>query len=181
MEIIDYNSNFYPSSLKKIKNPPKKLYAIGNVNLLNTTCFSIVGSRVCSKYGMEMAKFFSKELSFQNLTIVSGMALGIDAISHHSTLNVGGYTIAVLGCGFNKIFPEENIGLYNKIIENNGLVISEYCPDEEACSKNFLARNRIVSGSFYWTFSCRSSFQKWHKRYCKTCKRTRKKSILYSS
>ena len=146
MEIIDYNSNFYPSSLKKIKNPPKKLYAIGNVNLLNTTCFSIVGSRVCSKYGMEMAKFFSKELSFQNLTIVSGMALGIDAISHHSTLNVGGYTIAVLGCGFNKIFPEENIGLYNKIIENNGLVISEYCPDEEACSKNFLARNRIVSG-----------------------------------
>lgn len=146
MEIIDYNSNFYPSSLKKIKNPPKKLYAIGNVNLLNTTCFSIVGSRVCSKYGMEMAKFFSKELSFQNLTIVSGMALGIDAISHHSTLNVEGYTIAVLGCGFNKIFPEENIGLYNKIIENNGLVISEYCPDEEACSKNFLARNRIVSG-----------------------------------
>ena len=119
MEIIDYNSNFYPSSLKKIKNPPKKLYAIGNVNLLNTTCFSIVGSRVCSKYGMEMAKFFSKELSFQNLTIVSGMALGIDAISHHSTLNVGGYTIAVLGCGFNKIFPEENIGLYNKIIENS--------------------------------------------------------------
>ena len=101
---------------------------------------------MCSKYGMEMAKFFSKELSFQNLTIVSGMALGIDAISHHSTLNVGGYTIAVLGCGFNKIFPEENIGLYNKIIENNGLVISEYCPDEEACSKNFLARNRIVSG-----------------------------------
>ena len=88
MKIIDYNSNFYPSSLKKIKNPPKKLYAIGNVNLLNTTCFSIVGSRVCSKYGMEMAKFFSKELSFQNLTIVSGMALGIDAISHHSTLNV---------------------------------------------------------------------------------------------
>ena len=132
MKIIDYNSNFYPSSLKKIKNPPKKLYAIGNVNLLNTTCFSIVGSRVCSKYGMEMAKFFSKELSFQNLTIVSGMALGIDAISHHSTLNVGGYTIAVLGCGFNKIFPEENIGL---LIADDGWIEGVDKPNFEEAAR----------------------------------------------
>lgn len=146
MKIINYDSAFYPTSLKNIKKPPKKLYTIGNVNLLNTTCFSIVGSRVCSKYGMEMAKFFSKELSLQNLTIVSGMALGIDAISHHSALDMKKNTIAVLGCGFNKIFPKENISLYNKILENNGLIISEYCPDEEACSKNFLERNRIVSG-----------------------------------
>lgn len=146
MEIIDYGSKYYPNTLKKIESSPKKLYVEGNINLLNTTCFSIVGSRACSKYGIEMAKLFSKDLAMQNLTIVSGMALGIDSVAHTMALDIGKNTIAVLGCGFNKIFPKDNISLYKRIIENNGLVISEYSPEIEASSSTFLERNRIVSG-----------------------------------
>lgn len=146
MQIIDYESNYYPHLLKNINSPPKKLYVEGNIDLLNTTCFSIVGSRACSKYGIEMAKLFSKELSMQNLTIVSGMAQGIDSIAHTSALDVSQNTIAVLGSGFNEIFPKINIELYKRIIKNNGLIISEYPPEVKACSNNFLERNRIVSG-----------------------------------
>lgn len=97
-------------------------------------------------YGMEVTNSFTKDLVKQNITIVSGMALGIDTIAHNTTLECKGKTIAVLGCGFNCIFPKENIDLYQKIIDNKGLVISEYPPDEEASSNNFLERNRIVSG-----------------------------------
>ena len=132
--------------MRNIENPPNKLYAEGNIELLNTTSISIVGSRACSISGMEITNNFTKDLVYQGITIVSGMAIGIDTIAHTTTLECGGKTIAVLGCGFNNIFPKENLTLYNKIIQNGGLIISEYPPNEEACSEYFLKRNRIVSG-----------------------------------
>lgn len=92
-----------------------------------------------------MTKRFAKELSLYNLTIVSGLAEGIDSLAHAACLEVQGKTIAVLPCGFNKIYPHKNTKLYQQILENNGLVISEYKENEKATSDKFIARNRIVA------------------------------------
>lgn len=146
MRIVKIKDNEYPKQLAEIDNPPKILYCEGNIKLLEEKTIAIIGSRCCSDYGVEMAKEFSKQLTQEGFCIVSGMAKGIDSVAHSACLEEKGNTIAVLGCGFNKIFPKENIPLYKKIIYNNGLVISEYEPDTEANTKNFPARNRIVSG-----------------------------------
>lgn len=146
MKLIEYNSEKYPTFLKNIKDPPQQLYAEGNLELLNTTSISIIGSRACSVSGINAAKQFAKDLASNEITIVSGMAVGIDTAAHTGCLEVGGNTIAVLGSGLNRIFPKENVKLYHEIIENNGLVISEYPPETPKNSKQFLERNRIVSG-----------------------------------
>lgn len=146
LEIIVIEETRYPEPLKNIKNPPKQLYAKGNIELLKTNIISIIGSRACSENGIKLARKFSKELVYQGITIASGMAVGIDTIAHQTTLQEKGKTIAVLGNGFNHIFPPENRELYQQIIENGGLVITEYPPEERAKSNNFLERNRIVSG-----------------------------------
>lgn len=146
LEIITIEDERYPKQLKNIKNPPKQLYTEGNIELLNTNIISIIGSRVCSENGEKLAQKFAKELVYQNITIASGMAVGIDTIAHQTTLQEKGKTIAVLGNGLKHIFPEENIGLYHEIIKNEGLVITEYAPEEKAESSKFLERNRIVSG-----------------------------------
>ncbi len=146
MKLIEFNSEKYPTFLKNIKDPPQQLYAEGNLELLNTTSISIIGSRACSVSGINAAKQFAKDLASNGITIVSGMAVGIDTAAHTGCLEVGGNTIAVLGSGLNRIFPKENVKLYHEIIENNGLVISEYSPETPKNSKQFLERNRIVSG-----------------------------------
>lgn len=146
LKIIQIEDDKYPKQLRHIKNPPKQLYLKGNTELLNTNIISIIGSRACSPNGIKLAQQFSKELVYQGITIASGMAIGIDTIAHQTTLQEKGKTIAVLGNGFQHIFPMENIQLYQQIIENDGLVITEYPPEEEAKSENFLERNRIVSG-----------------------------------
>ena len=146
MKLIEFNSEKYPTFLKNIKDPPQQLYAEGNLELLNTTSISIIGSRACSVSGINAAKQFAKDLASNEITIVSGMAVGIDTAAHTGCLEVGGNTIAVLGSGLNRIFPKENVKLYHEIIENNGLVISEYPPETPKNSRQFLERNRIVSG-----------------------------------
>lgn len=143
---IMYDNKKYPQILRNIKNPPKSLWIEGNVDLLNEICFTIVGSRNCSDYGEKWCKKFTKDLIEYNIVIVSGMARGIDSIAHNTALKYGGKTIAVLPSGINNIYPKENIMLYKNIIENDGAVISEYMPDEKCLKKNFLERNRIVSG-----------------------------------
>lgn len=146
LEVITMEDDRYPSQLRNIKNPPKQLYTNGNISLLKTNIISIIGSRSCSENGIELTRKFSKELVYQGITVASGMAIGIDTIAHQTTLQEKGETIAVLGNGFNHIFPKENEGLYQQIIKKGGLVITEYPPEEKAKSKNFLERNRIVSG-----------------------------------
>ena len=143
---IKIGDEIYPEQLRKIKNPPKQLYLKGNIELLKQNCIAIIGSRSCTKNGENLAKKFASELSGQGLTIVSGMAKGIDAIVHRKTIDENGKTIAVLGSGLNYIFPKENEGLYYDILKSGGLIISEYSPNVEPNSKMFLERNRIVSG-----------------------------------
>ena len=143
---ITQKDDIYPDNLRKIKNPPKQLYLEGNVDLLNANIISIIGSRSCTENGIKLATKFAKGLSKQGIVIASGMAVGIDSAAHRATLKAKGKTIAVLGSGFNNIFPKENIKLYHEIIKNNGLVITEYEPNIEPSSNRFLERNRIVSG-----------------------------------
>lgn len=146
MKIIEFEDKLYPENLRKIDNPPKKIYANGNVEILNSNCISIIGSRKNTKYGEKWCEKFVKEFVKYDLKIVSGMALGIDKIAHSSAIKYGGKTIAVLPSGLEKVYPRENLNLYNQIILNGGCVISEYEPEVEAISKRFLERNRIVSG-----------------------------------
>ncbi len=146
MTKITIEDKEYPKQLKEIKNPPKQLYLEGNTELLKQNIISIVGSRNCTQNGKKLAKKFASELTMQKITIASGMAKGIDSAAHIGTMEAGGKTIAVLGNGFNNIFPKENIELYKEIIREGGLIVSEYPPDTEAKSNLFLERNRIVSG-----------------------------------
>lgn len=136
----------YPDMLKKIPYAPKKIYAIGNISLLNEKSISIVGSRNSSEYGRKITKSITKDLVQSGIVIVSGMANGIDSVAHKTCLEYGGKTIAVLGSGFRHIFPKENEELFHQIIENDGLVISEYPIDTPVQMKNFPKRNRIISG-----------------------------------
>lgn len=146
MTVIELENKLYPKILKNIKKVPKKLYINGNLDILNSNCIAIVGSRKNTKYGEKWCKKFAQEFIKYNLTIVSGMALGIDKIAHKTAIRNGGKTIAVIPSGLENIYPEENLELYNEIILNGGCVISEYEPKIKASSKNFLERNRIVSG-----------------------------------
>lgn len=117
----------------------------GNIELLNEKCFSVVGSRGITDYGKKYCRKICKELVLRDIPIVSGMAIGTDTIAHQTALKYGGKTIAVLPCGFDHIFPRENEKLFNQIIDNNGLVITEYENNIKADSKKFLERNRIVA------------------------------------
>ena len=146
MEIIELENRYYPNQLKEIKKAPKRLYIEGNKKLLKSNIISIVGSRICSEEGEKITEKFVKELVKKNIVIASGLAIGIDTIAHKATLKNGGKTIAVLPSGLNKIFPPENFKLYQEILQKDGLIISEYYPNEEANAKRFLERNRIVSG-----------------------------------
>ncbi len=148
MEIkeIKIEDEKYPNQLKEIKNPPNKIFLVGNEKILQSDGIAVIGSRCNTEYGEKYATKFSKELAKQGLTIISGMAVGIDGFAHKGALSVGGKTIAVLGSGFNNIYPEENKELFKQIIENDGAIITEYEPDVKPNSENFPKRNRIVSG-----------------------------------
>lgn len=146
VKIIKIGDVNYPEHLLKIKNPPEQLYALGDETLLNKQSIAIVGSRDCTEYGYEQAKRFAKEMARENICIISGMAIGIDSAAHIGAKEEVGKTIAVLGSGFNHIFPEENEELFYDILEKGGCIISEYEPNVEHNSKHFPIRNRIISG-----------------------------------
>lgn len=137
----------YPEVLKKIDRPPVVLFYEGDISLLKYNSdhkLSIIGSRNYSNYGKEITKKIVSELDNDYL-VISGLAKGIDAISHEEAINHGLKTIAVLGDGLLRIYPNENKDLYKRIIKNGGLVISEYHDFVEPEKGFFLARNRIVA------------------------------------
>lgn len=146
MKIINIDNQLYPKKLREIFNAPKKIYVIGDEEILNSNCISVVGSRNNTEYGKKWCKKFVNELVKYDLKIVSGMAVGIDTIAHKQAIKCGGKTIAILPSGLKNIYPKENKDLYDEIILNGGCIASEYFPKKEADSKSFLERNRIVSG-----------------------------------
>ena len=143
---IDIEDEIYPKRLLKIKNCPISLYALGNISLLNSIhTIGIVGARRCTDYGRKVTYDFSQKLSKHGICIISGMALGIDTIANSTSVEEEGKTIAVLGSGFNYIYPKENEWLFNKILYNGGCIISEYEPNVEPDLSKFPIRNRIIS------------------------------------
>lgn len=145
---ISFGEDGYPKLLAQISDPPKQLYCRGNLDLLNSECIGVVGTRKLTPYGKESAQYITRGLATAGFTIVSGLAMGIDAVAHQTTLETGGKTIAVLGGGIGnqKIGPKINLPLAKRILENNGLLVSEYSDDEEIYAPNFAMRNRIISG-----------------------------------
>ena len=142
------DSKKYPKLLKQISDPPDKLYCRGNINLLNTHCFSVVGTRKITSYGKEATDNIVSGLSATGWTIVSGLALGIDAAAHQAALDNDMLTIAVLGSTIDDsgIGPRTNLPLAKEILKNNGLLISEYKNSTDITKANFAVRDRIISG-----------------------------------
>lgn len=146
IELITLFDKNYPQNLKNIYDPPIALYLKGNKKVLNTKSIGIVGCRLCSKYGEYQAKKISYDLAKKNITIVSGLAKGIDKYSHIGCMSAKGKTIAVLGNGLDIMYPYENLEVARKIIKTGGAIISEYIIGTKPNKINFPQRNRIISG-----------------------------------
>jgi DNA processing protein len=145
-EIMTYWDNDYPTLLREIFDPPILLWIKGNRKILDANSISIVGTRKAGDYGRRMASKFAMELVDYGLTIISGLAYGIDGVAHRATIKAGGKTVAVLGSGIDWIYPEDHKELASQIVETGGAVISEFPLGSAPEMGNFPVRNRIVSG-----------------------------------
>ncbi len=138
----------YPPLLRQISGPPPVLYVKGRRELLESCCVAIVGSRAATSYGHRVASSLAHDLALQGVAVVSGMALGIDAFAHAGALSASGGTVAVLGCGLDVVYPQQNRRLYEQIREC-GLLVSEYSLGTRPEGFRFPARNRIIAGMSY--------------------------------
>ena len=139
-------SEGYPGALSAVYDPPPTLYVRGGADLSVERMFAIVGSRRCTRDGQRAAREIAEGLARENVTVVSGMARGVDTCAHEGALAGGGATIAVLGCGVDVVYPPENERLMAQILDNGGAVVSEYIPGTPPNAGNFPPRNRIISG-----------------------------------
>ena len=148
MDVTTFLDKDFPSILNHIYNSPAILFMRGNRALLDRRLnrIALVGARRCSLYGRNVARMLGKELGKYSTIIVSGGARGIDAHGHEGLLASLGYGIVVMGCGLDIVYPRENTKLFDRILQNNGLLVSEYPPGTPPSAKHFPARNRIISG-----------------------------------
>ncbi len=144
--IVAQSDALYPDSLRMIQSPPALLFYRGNLECTMGKCVAVVGSRKASIQGIEATQKLCRELSSAGVTIISGMAMGIDAAAHEGCIDGGSPTIAVLGCGIDVDYPVENLDLKERIIQHGGLLLSEYPPGSRANRFVFQVRNRIISG-----------------------------------
>ncbi|MCJ7793166.1 MAG: DNA-processing protein DprA [Candidatus Marinimicrobia bacterium] len=140
------DDNRYPESLKKIDNPPFVLYVNGSITPQDDLAIAVVGTRRMTGYGGQVTESLVTELVGAGLTIVSGLARGIDSMAHRTALKAGGRTIGVLASGLDIIYPPENASLVKEIINGHGAVISEFPLGSQPMPGSFPARNRIISG-----------------------------------
>ncbi|NWF52454.1 MAG: DNA-protecting protein DprA [Nitrospirae bacterium] len=145
IKVVDIDSPSYPEMLKQIEDAPVVLYVKGEIKKEDRYAIAIIGSRKPTPYGISVAENISEELASMGFTIVSGMARGIDAISHKGALRAGGRTIAVLGSGIDIPYPAENKCMMDKIV-TSGYIVSEFPPGTPPDKENFPRRNRIISG-----------------------------------
>ena len=144
--LLPYNSEYYPNSLKKIDSAPIMLYYLGMPPRINRRLsLAVVGTRKMTDYGGKQSYCMGYDLASSGAVVVSGAALGVDGFAHRGALDAGGYTIAVLGCGIDRIYPKEHMNLIREIAVR-GTVITDFCPGTEPKGKNFPVRNRIISG-----------------------------------
>ena len=152
IKILTFDSPYYPQLLTKIYDPPYVLYARyrERIDLNEHMTISVVGTRKCSPYGAKMSGIIARDLAKEGVTVVSGMAEGIDGAANKGALTGGGVTVAVLGCGVDMCYPAMHKQLMEDII-NHGMVLSEYPPGTPAYPGNFKIRNRIITGLSYGT------------------------------
>ena len=147
LRIITYEDEDYPSILREVNDPPWCLFVRGKVDVLNMDSmkFAVVGSRKNTHYGKLTVDMIVPPLVEKGISIVSGLAFGIDSLAHKKALEYNGTVIGVLGCGVDIVYPKSNEGLYKKVIQN-GCIVSEYLPWERPRTYYFPRRNRIISG-----------------------------------
>ncbi len=138
----------YPALLREIPAPPPLLYYRGQAAILDNYCVAVVGSRNCDAFGGSIAEELGAAIAEAGITVVSGLALGIDGAAHRGALRIpdGGGTIAVLGNGIDNIYPKKHLSLGEEILDSNGLLISQFPPGTPPYPKNFLERNQIIAG-----------------------------------
>ncbi|MBE6557017.1 MAG: DNA-protecting protein DprA [Ruminococcaceae bacterium] len=146
IDIVTYGDRRYPKRLRTLEDPPVLLYCAGTFPDLNSRlCVGIVGTRSISEYGRQSAYTISYELAAAEVCVISGMALGVDAVAHAGALEAGGLTVAVLGCGIDVLYPRAHKAL-RRAIREYGAIVTEYPPGEEPHGYHFPKRNRLISG-----------------------------------
>ena len=146
--MMSEDDSLFPTVLREIHHAPLLLYGKGVKPDATQTMIGVVGTRRPTAYGKEVAQSVTQELAHTGMTIVSGLAVGIDTIAHETALNQKGITIAVIGSGIspNRLFPSQNIALADRIAASGGTILSEYAPETPAAREYFPLRNRIISG-----------------------------------
>jgi DNA processing protein len=145
-EVITSESPLYPKQLREIHSPPIVLYVWGELTERDQHAIGVIGSRRTTHYGLESAKKLSYQLAYAGLTVISGLARGIDTAAHQGALAAKGRTVAVIGSGLSKLYPPENAALAEKIRSGNGALVSEFSMEIEPDRQTFPMRNRIISG-----------------------------------
>lgn len=145
IQVLTWDDELYPRRLKEIDQPPPVLYMRGALKAEDFWSVAVVGTRRVSAYGRQVADELAMFLANHGVTVISGLARGVDAIAHQAALKAGGRTIAVLGCGVDRIFPPENTQLAEKMMVS-GAILSDYAPGTPPDAANFPPRNRIISG-----------------------------------
>jgi DNA processing protein len=146
-EILVLDDGVYPALLRETYDPPVVLYLKGRwAECLELPCVAIVGSRRCSTYGQNAALMLSRELAQRGVTIISGMARGIDAAAHRGALEAGGRTVGVMGTGLDQIYPRDHKKLADEILKAGGALVTQFPLHTPPVSENFPYRNRVISG-----------------------------------
>jgi DNA processing protein len=145
IQVLTWEDENYPKRLKEIDQPPPILYLRGNLTAEDGWAVAVVGTRRITAYGRQVAEELAACLAGNGVTVVSGLARGVDAVAHQSALKAGGRTLAVLGCGVDRIYPPEHTQLAEKIAAS-GAILSDYAPGTPPDAANFPPRNRIISG-----------------------------------
>jgi DNA processing protein len=145
INILTWDDENYPSRLREIDQAPPVLYVRGQITKEDSWSVAVVGTRRVSAYGRQVADDLSAFLASNGITVISGLARGIDAIAHQSALKAGGRSIAVLGCGVDRVYPPEHVQLAERVVAS-GALVSDYPPGTSPDASNFPPRNRIISG-----------------------------------
>ncbi len=147
IQIVSQNSDQYPENLRNISDPPICIYTKGNTDILTPKKLgiSVVGTRKPTAYGVQVTRKITSDLAEKGVSVISGLALGIDAEAHRTALDFQAPTIAVLGCGVDITYPAANKTLYDRILKESGVIISEFPPEMTVLKGLFISRNRIVS------------------------------------
>lgn len=136
----------YPAALSQVENPPDVLFVRGRLLQAHAPAAAIVGSRSATRYGLSQARRIARDLAAAGVTVVSGLARGVDSAAHQGALDALGSTVAVLGSGVGVLYPPENKDLAQRILDSGGAVVSELAPDAQPLPYHFPVRNRIISG-----------------------------------